>query len=29
MILKAEYDSEEIDMLYTIMVWAFLCEWML
>ena len=24
---KAEFDSGELDMAYTDMVWAFICEW--
>ena len=26
---KAEFNSGEVDILYTVMVWAFICEWMM
>ena len=26
---KAEFDSGVFDMVYAVMVWAFICEWML
>ena len=26
---KAEFDSEAFGMVYDVMVWAFICEWML
>ena len=26
---KAEISSEDVDMVYTVMVWAFICEWIL